>query len=110
MKDKYIIVKIKDKQYFLTKNSKLTVHKISDDEAIDVLLYKDGELQIGEPTLKGIGVEFRREDKKIKTDVRRYKSKSRYRKNKSHGQMFSELTLLDFGPKVKNTVKLAETK
>lgn len=101
--NKYAVIKIKDKQYFVEEGDVIVTHPVNKEDILEVLLLKDAKtLELGEPTVKTGGVLLSIVDnKKIKTEVRRYRSKSRYRKNRSHGQLFSYLKIdsIDLGLK-----------
>jgi len=105
MKENYVVIDTKSKQHLLKVGDVFRTHTLLVGE-IKVLLFKNkNDTLIGEPELKDIGVKLERvSDKKIKTDVRRYKSKSRYRKNKSHSDLYSFFKVLDFGTTIKNEI------
>ncbi len=105
MSTKYAIIRIKDKQFFVREGTKVKVVELRDTDNVDVLLLKENDfLEIGEPLVNKGGVVLERlGDKKIKTEVRRYKSKSRYRKNKSHSQKFSFLRVINISSGLKKS-------
>lgn len=105
----YCVLKIKDKQFFVTEGDVIKTHPITTPEEVEILLLKDkDDLILGDPIVEKGGVEIAiLGDKKIKTEVRRYKSKSRYRKNKSHSQTFLFSKITKISSKAKG-VKLAE--
>jgi ribosomal protein L21 len=91
--DKYAIIEIKNRQYLVQEGTKFESQKLSLDTPVDVLLLKDKETTlIGEPFVAKGGVTLTLlGPKRVKTSVRRYKSKSRYRKDKSHTDSYSVL-------------------
>ncbi|NCT55900.1 hypothetical protein GW755_03540 [bacterium] len=103
MSNLYCVLKIKDKQYFVTEGDIVKTHPITIEEPIQILLLRDNEeTYLGDPVVENGGVEISVIGvNRIKTDVRRYKSKSRYRKNKSHSQEFSILKIIKIGSKLK---------
>jgi len=103
MANLYCILRIKDKQYFVTQGDILKTYPVSLEEPIQILLLRDEEeVLLGNPVVEKGGVEISVLGvNRIKTDVRRYKSKSRYRKNKSHSQEFSVLKIVKISSKLK---------
>lgn len=100
----FAVVKINSKQHLIEKDGRLTVDSVSEDAAIEVLMAGvSDKISLGEPVLADFGVKFQviSEGKDKKIIVRRYKSKSRYRKNKGHRQPITKLKVLDFGKNVK---------
>lgn len=84
--NKYAILQIKSKQYFVKEGSTISVPKIDKDTNFEVLLIKDEkDVTIGTPIVEKGGLKLTNlGNKRVKVEVRRYKGKSRYRKNKSH--------------------------
>ncbi len=101
----FAVVKINSKQHLIAKDERLTVDRISKDSVVEVMMVGNGDnITLGEPVLSDFGVKLqvisdRKGDKLV---VRRYKSKSRYRKNKGHRQPITTLKVVDFGKNVKN--------
>jgi len=95
MSTKYAVVKIKDKQFLVKEGDKITAHQVKEGDKIEVLLLKDADtMDIGMPFITKGGVQLSLiADKRVKTEVRRFKSKSRYKRNKSHSQIFSSLLI-----------------
>ena len=112
MSDKYAIIRLKDKQFFVREGTKIKVFELNKDDKVEVLLLKDDKsLEIGEPLVSKGGVVLTKlGDKKIKTEVRRYRSKSRYRKNKSHSQVFTFLKVTNLNSSLKSSSIKAESK
>lgn len=87
-------------QYKVQEKGKVRVPKLKGKEGDNVefpllMLIKEGETIIGEPYVKGASCEakilgFGRTPKKI---VYKYKSKKRYRRKKSHRQLYTELLI-----------------
>lgn len=101
----FAVVKINSKQYLVEKDGRFTIDSVAKDTQIDVMMAGIGdELMVGEPVLGNFGVKIQvvSEGKGDKLVVRRYKSKSRYRKNKGHRQPISTLKVIDLGKNVKN--------
>lgn len=102
------IIKINGKQYIVKKGSLMKLDRVDESTLVDVMLYEDEKgVLIGEPAIEGYGVEFGvLENKKDKTiSVRRYKSKSKYRKEKGHRQPISIVKVLNFGKDTKTSFK-----
>jgi large subunit ribosomal protein L21 len=100
----FAVVKINSKQHLIEKNARLKVDRVSEDAVIEVLMAGIGDkVSFGEPILSGFGVKFEviSEGKDKKLIVRRFKNKSRYRKNKGHRQPITGLKVLDFGTDIK---------
>lgn len=98
----YCVLKIKDKQYFVTEGDVIKTHPVTKEDLIEVLLLKDGEsMFLGDPVVEkgGVVIDLIGTNHE-KTDVRRFRSKSRYRKNKSHSQDFSILKVVKIGSKI----------
>lgn len=105
MTNDFAVIKLNSRQFIVKQGTVLKVDVLPDTPLFEVLLAEvDGQIHIGEPTLDFIGVKIQivedKKDKKI--EVRRFKSKSRYRKNKGHRQPVSMLKVLEIGDKVKN--------
>lgn len=112
MSKPYSVIKIKDKQFFVTEGDVIKTYPISTEKEIEILLLKDKDaLILGDPIVEKGGVEITvLGDKKIKTEVRRYKSKSRYRKNKSHSQNFLFCKITKISSTAKGVKFIAEDK
>jgi large subunit ribosomal protein L21 len=113
MSENFAVIRLNSKQYIVRKGDKLKVDRVSEKAAIEVLLADfDGELMIGSPLVEGISLDLEviedRKDEKV--EVRRYKSKSRYRKHKGHRQPISIISVNDIikGKESKLTWKAAE--
>ena len=107
MSENFAVIRLNSKQYIVRKGDKLKIDRVSEGASIEVLLADfEGDLMIGSPVVEGIALDLEviedRKDKKL--EVRRYKSKSRYRKHKGHRQPISVIHIADFGPNVKNEV------
>lgn len=96
---KFAVIETGGKQYKVLPGTKLKIEKLNgaagEEIVFDkVLLVSDGsEVSVGEPYLKNAAVSAKvlnqgRGDKKV---VFRFHSKTRYRKNKSHRQQFTEI-------------------
>lgn len=94
MNEEYVVIRLNSKQYIVKKDKQLTVDRVSEPYTLEVLAYFDGEkAEFGEPLLenKSVKLELINDLKGDKLEVRRYKSKSRYRKHKGHRQPISVL-------------------
>lgn len=99
--DKYAVIQLGGKQLMVKEGQKFEIERQSKLD-VDVLLYSDGDtVLLGAPTLKDVTVKAKIiEDKKDKkVVVARYKSKSRYRKNKGHRQPISVVQIESIGDK-----------
>ncbi len=104
---KIAVLEINDKQFIVSENDIFKIDSITDDPSVKVLLYSDGKTtEVGQPVLEGYGAKIEILDayKDSKVTVRRYKSKSRYRKNKSHRQPVTDIKIIDFGKTIKNEI------
>ena len=113
MTNDFAVIKLNSRQYIVKQGSLLKVDVLSEKPSFEVLLAEiDGDLHIGEPAVESIGVRIQvEEDKKDKkVEVRRFKSKSRYRKNKGHRQPISMLRVLEIGSKTKNEIFRSDAK
>ena len=100
----YSIIKLNGKQYIINKGSLMKLDRVDNDTLVEVLMHGDEKnTLIGSPVLEGFGVKFEiledKKDKKI--SVRRFKSKSKYRKEKGHRQPISIVKVVDFGKGIK---------
>ena len=114
MKNKdFAVIEIGSKQYLVKQNELLKVDRLPEKPVVNVLLSNiDNKVEIGEPFVEKVGVEMEvledRKDKKV--PVRRYKSKSRYRRNVGHRQPISMLKVTKIGVGVKSVVKRKKVK
>ena len=113
MSENFAVIRLNSKQYIVRKGDKLKVDRVSEGASIEVLLADfDGTLMIGAPLVEGIALDLEviedRKDEKV--EVRRYKSKSRYRKHKGHRQPISIVSVngISKGKESKLTLKAAE--
>ncbi len=105
MSENFAVIRLNSKQFIVQKGQTFKVDRVSPESEIQVLMAEvDGNVLFGEPVLDKFGVKIEvLEDKKDeKIEVRRYKSKSRYRKHKGHRQPISVITVADLGEKIKN--------
>ncbi len=72
----------------------LTVDRF-DGKISEVLLFVDGDdVRIGKPLVEGVKVKTKvLEEGKVKTEIRRFKAKSRYRKVKGHKQPVTKVLI-----------------
>lgn len=98
----FAIVKITGKQYRVSPNDILDVDHLLGDEGTDVefkdVLLKDadGDVTIGHPMVSGASVKAKilKQFKGEKINVRRYKSKVRYRKSNGFRPVLTKLQIL----------------
>jgi len=100
----YAIIRLNGKQYMVKKGSLMKIDRVHSETVVDVLMYGDEkDAIVGTSVVEGFGVKFEiledKKDKKI--SVRRYKSKSRYRKENGHRQPISIVKVSDFGKGIK---------
>ena len=84
---KYVVVRIGGRQFRVEEGQELTVDRF-DGKISEVLLFVNGDdVRIGKPLVEGVKVKTKvLEEGKVKTEIRRFKAKSRYRKVKGHKQ------------------------
>ncbi|KKS56186.1 MAG: 50S ribosomal protein L21 [Parcubacteria group bacterium GW2011_GWA2_42_35] len=77
--------------------TRLTVGQVFNFDKV-LLVVKDDKINIGNPYIKNVKIkaEYLREGRAKKIIVRKYKSKTRYRKTQGHRQPFSEVLIKDF--------------
>ncbi len=109
---KYAIIEIADKQFMVKVGDTVKVYANPSIKTFSTLLIKDEDtLEIGTPVLDNGGVELTYTgDKKVKSTVRRYKGKSRYRVNKSHSDIYSVYVVNNIKMGAKNIINLEEKK
>ena len=107
MNDEFAVIRLNSKQYIVNKDKNLVVDRVSEPYTLEVLAYFNGEtVELGEPVLDGksIKLEHVEDQKADKLEVRRYKSKSRYRKHKGHRQPISVLKVSEIAGKGKSEI------
>ena len=93
---KYAIIKFQGHQYQVSEKDELLVDKILDNKQPVVLLFVDGDkIKIGKPVLKDVVVKVKvlNEEKGEKIKVFKYKSKSRYRKQRGFRPQYSRILI-----------------
>jgi len=111
----YAIIEVADKQYKVTKDSKVYVPlmkaEVNDKVTIeDVLLVSDdGKVQVGDPTVKGASVKATVLDhvKADKVLVFKKKRRKRFKVKRGHRQQYTQLQINDLvvGAKKKRAAK-----
>jgi large subunit ribosomal protein L21 len=106
----FSVIKISGQQYTVSEGDTIKVDRINDSSSLDVLLVNDGnEVFIGTPTLSDWGIELsvieNKKDKKV--HVRKFKAKSRYRRNVGHRQSISMLKVVKIS-KGKSKINMLE--
>lgn len=107
MANDYAVIKLNSKQLVVEKAAKFAIDKLPEKAEIAVLLAEiGGESFIGEPELSDIGVKLTVIEEKLdkKISVRRFRSKSRYRRNKGHRQPISIVEVAEIGKGVKSSI------
>jgi large subunit ribosomal protein L21 len=105
---KYAIIKFAGKQIKVSEGDVLSVEKQEDPLNISVLLFKDDkEVRIGTPEIDDIEVRATivKEYKGDKIRVSRFRSKSRYRRERSHRQPMTDIKIEKIGPAGKRSAK-----
>ncbi len=96
----YAVIKTGGKQYKVSEGDIITIEKL-ESEAGDkvkfeeVLAVNDGELKVGNPTVKGATVEASvlKNGRGKKVIVYKYKRKSGYHKKNGHRQSFTQVRI-----------------
>jgi len=91
---KYAVIDLGGKQFMVEEGTKFHM-EFKDALEPRVLFYRDGEsIFVGQPEVSGVSVKLSKEkDYTQKTDILRFKSKSRYRRAKGHKQPMSVLVV-----------------
>ncbi len=97
---KYAIVQIGGMQVRLEEGATFIVNKMA-GYTPQVLMYSNGEsVEVGSPFLEGVSIDLSVVgEKSLKTQVKRFKAKSRYRKNTGHKQPLVTLKVDSIGKK-----------
>ncbi len=102
---KYAIVRIGNRQFKVEEGRQLTVDRRSPEalgegrtggsEIREVLLFVDGDdVRIGRPLVEGVKIKTKIVGEgQVKTEIRRFKAKSRYRKTTGHKQPVTKLLI-----------------
>lgn len=91
---KYIVARIGNRQFKVSEGKQLTVDRF-DGKINEVLLLVDGDdVKVGRPLVDGVKVKTKIiEEGKVKTEIRRFKAKSRYRKERGHKQPVTKVLI-----------------
>lgn len=91
---KYAVVRVGDRQFKVKEGQSLAVDRF-DGKVGEVLLYVDGKrTEIGKPLVSGVEIKTKiLEEGHEKTEIRRFKAKSRYRKRKGHKQPVTKVLI-----------------
>jgi large subunit ribosomal protein L21 len=91
---KYAVIDLGGKQFMVEEGTKFHMEYKDAPEA-KVLFYRDGDqFMIGQPALSDVVVTLKKEsDYTVKTEITRFKSKSRYRRLKGHKQPMSIISV-----------------
>ncbi len=102
---KYAVIEIAGRQYKVQEGDSIVTDAFKSDIGSEILIdqvqvLSDGDqIKVGNPTLPGVSLklELVRNFNDDKVIIRRFKAKSRYRKNKGHRQPKTELKVLSIG-------------
>jgi len=106
MSEKYAVIRISGHQYLVREGDVLditTTKVVEGEEPVKVeaevlLVNDDGKIEVGTPTVAGVKVEFEIENEfNDKIHVRRYKSKSRYRRKKGFKYPMQRIKIVSIG-------------
>ena len=91
---KYAIVRIGGRQFKIEEGQQLTVDRF-DGKVEEVLLFVDeDDIKIGRPLVSGVKVETKvLEEGKVKTEIRRFRAKSRHRRTLGHKQPVTKILI-----------------
>jgi len=97
---KYAVVRIGGRQFRVEEGQELTVDRF-DGKVNEVLLFVDEEnVKIGKPLVAGVKVATEvLEEGKIKTEIRRFRAKSRHRRTIGHKQPTTKFRIEKIGSK-----------
>lgn len=89
---KYAIIALGGRQFIVEEGLEIKLERQNELRA-EVLFYKDGKRTlVGKPLVEGVEVKLGKvKDFTVKTDILRFKSKSRYRRRQGHKQPMSLL-------------------
>jgi len=112
MKDTYAILKLSGLQYLVREGDVVDVKKAKKLSPNVLLLNENGKVTVGTPVVKGAKVDIEIEKEfNDKVEVRRYKSKSRYRVTKGFKYPMQRLVIKKIsGIESKKAVKKTEPK
>lgn len=87
----YAIIDLGGKQFVVTEGTQFNIERQEDNPKAEVVFYKDEkQTLIGQPVLENVEVKLSKaRDYTEKTDIFRFKSKSRYRRRQGHKQPWS---------------------
>lgn len=99
--EKYAVIRAKGHQYKVTEGEEILVDYLGKEKPeIEVLLIVDGEkINIGKPVLKDAKITLKvmaELEKGTKIDIRKYKSKSRYKKHTGFRPKYTRLLIEKF--------------
>ena len=91
---RYAIVRIGGRQFKIEEGQTLTVDRF-DNVVDEVLLFVDGDnVKIGKPLVSGVKVKTKvLEEGKVKTEIRRFRAKSRHRRKLGHKQPVTKVLI-----------------
>ena len=97
---KYAIARIGGRQFRVEEGQQLTVDRF-DGVVDEVLLFvDDDDVRIGKPLVEGVKVKTKIiEEGKVKTEIRRFRAKSRHRRTLGHKQPVTTVRVEKIGVK-----------
>lgn len=105
----YAVIKINSKQYIVSENSRLKVDRVTTETPV-IVLGAGSDESFDFDSKKAVTLEILEDKKDKKILVRRYKSKSRYRKEKGHRQPISLLKVSKISDSGESKIIMAEQK
>jgi len=84
---KYAVVRIGGRQFKIEEGQTLTVDRFDGKVDEVLLLVDDDDVKIGKPLVSGVKIKTKvLEEGKVKTEIRRFRAKSRHRRKLGHKQ------------------------
>lgn len=97
---KYVVAQIGGKQVKLEEGTSFSVNKMAGYTPLVLLYSNGGTVNVGSPYLDDVVIDLSVVGEKVlKTQVKRFKAKSRYRKNTGHKQPLVTLKVESIGKK-----------
>jgi large subunit ribosomal protein L21 len=105
---KYAVIDLGGKQFMVEEGMTFETERLTSPIPEVVFYNNDGEISVGDPLVEGVSVNLVKErDFTVKTDIGRFKSKSRSSRKKGHKQPMSvfKVTSINDGKPSKKTAK-----
>lgn len=105
--NKYAIIEIGSRQFMVCEGEVVSIYKNDSITTFNTLVFKDGDtLNIGTPYVENGGVLLTYTgDTKVKSIVRRFRGKSRYRVNKSHTDILANYIVSKLDKNLQNKIE-----